>query len=180
MFSAGIIQKIKSLGVGLAGIAFMIGMILIPIILFAGAAAISSYLYPVVSVLSAIAVIVFCLIVLPLSLFKGLRPILGTTSVILSYVTGVSIWMFSFLIIWNFLGFWALFLMFWFHVVAPIAAIGLFFRGDWSNGIGILFFVGVTYGMRLYGLWLISLYATRESINASSVIDIEPSSKSEG
>lgn len=180
MSSTGIIQKIKSLGSSLVGIAFMVGMILIPVILLAGVAVVSSYLYPVVSVLAAIAVTVFCLIVLPLSLFNGLRPILGTTSVILSYITGVSIWMFSFLIIWNFLGFWALLLMFWFHVVAPIAAIGLFFKGDWSNGIGILFFVGVTYGMRLYGLWLISRYSTRESISASSVIDIEPSSKSEG
>jgi len=63
-----------------------------------------------------------------------------------------------------------------FHFVAPIAAIGLFFKGEWWGGFSIILGLIFTYGMRFYGIWLLTHIEKRmseEYIKSENVIDVE-------
>ena len=140
------------------GFLIFCGLMVIGAILIAGAAAVSAFLYPIFNVISAAAVISFFLIILPLSLINSLRSFLAQLTIVLSYVCGVTLWMYSFLVIFNLLGWWAWLLFVWFQAVAPIAAIGLLLKKQWAAGGSIILTLIIVYGMRFYSLWLAALY----------------------
>lgn len=176
MAALNIKEKIKGFGSGILGIIIFLGFCIIPFIFIFGALKVSEFLYPIISVLAGASIGLFLLIVLPLSLFKSLQNHLAGLSVILSYVVGASVFMFSFLMIFHYLGWVALFCMFMFNIVSPIAAIGLFFKGQWAAGLSIVFGLLFTYGMRFYGVWLATVVERRASdqfMNQSNVIDIK-------
>ena len=71
--------------------------------------------------------------------------------------------------------------MFMFQIVSPIAAIGLFFKGQWGAGFSIILGLIFTYGMRFYGIWLLTLVEKRisgEFIQSKDVIDVGGTSDS--
>ncbi len=114
----------------------------------------SELLFPIISILSGGSAIVFLLVVLPLSLFKGLHKYLANISIFLSEIIGLSILMFSFLVIFNYLGWIAVFFAFLFWAIIPIATIGLFIKGQWFSGFSIILGLVLIYIMRLYAFWL--------------------------
>lgn len=169
-------EKIKGFGTGILGIIIFIGFCIIPFIFIFGALKVSEFLYPIISVLAGASIGLFLLIILPLSLFQSLRNHLAGISILLSHVVGASVFMFSFLTIFYYLGWVAFFLMFMFQIVSPIAAIGLFFKGQWVAGFSIVLGLIFTYGMRFYGIWLATLAeqrASREFDRSHDVIDVE-------
>ena len=173
-------EKIKGFGSGILGIIIFLGMCIIPFILIFGALKVSAFLYPIISVLAGASIGLFLLIILPLSLFKSLHKHLAGLSFILSYIVGASVFMFSFLTIFYYLGWIAFFFMFMFHVVSPIAAIGLFFKGEWGAGFSIVMGLIFTYGMRFYGIWLATQVEKRMSggfIQSNDVIDVDVESE---
>lgn len=174
-------DKIKGLGSGILGILMFLGFLIIPFIFIFGILKVSEFLYPIISVLAGASIGLFLLIILPLSLFKSLHNHLAGLSLILSHVVGASVFMFSFLTIFYYLGWLAFFLMFMFHIVAPVAVIGLFFKGQWAAGFSIILGLIFTYGMRFYGIWLSSLVEKRMSggfIQSEGVINVEGTSDS--
>jgi len=173
-------DKIKGLGSGILGVLMFLGFFIIPFIFIFGILKVSEFLYPIISVLAGASIGLFLLIILPLSLFKSLHNHLAGISIVLSHIVGVSVFMFSFLIIFHYLGWIAFFLMFMFQIVSPIAAIGLFFKGQWAAGFSIIFGLIFTYGMRFYGIWLSTQVEKRMSggfIQSKGVIDIEGGSE---
>ncbi len=180
MAAFNIKEKIKGFGSGILGIIIFLGFCIIPFIFIFGALKVSEFLYPIISVLAGASIAIFLLIILPLSLFKGLQNHLAGISFILSHVVGASVFMFSFLTIFYYLGWVALFFMFMFQIVSPIAAIGLFFKGQWVAGVSIILGLIFTYGMRFYGIWLATLAEKRASdefIKSRDVIDVESEAK---
>ena len=145
-------------GSAFIGFLFFCGLVVIGAILMAGTAAVSAFLYPIFNVISAAAVMSFFLIILPLSLINSLRSFLAQLTIVLSYVCGVTLWMYSFLVIFNLLGWWAWLLFVWFQAVAPIAATGLLFKKQWAAGGSIILTWIIVYGMRFYSIWLAALY----------------------
>jgi len=173
-------DKIKGLGSGILGILMFLGFLIIPFIFIFGILKVSEFLYPIISVLAGASIGLFLLIILPLSLFKSLHNHLAGLSLILSHIVGASVFMFSFLTIFYYLGWIAFFLMFMFQIVAPIAAIGLFFKGQWAAGFSIILGLIFTYGMRFYGIWLSTQAENRISdgpTQPSDVIDVEGESE---
>lgn len=169
-------DKIKGFGSGILGILIFLGFCIIPFILIFGILKVSEFLYPIISVLAGASMGLFLLIILPLSLFKSLHKHLAGLSLILSYIVGASVFMFSFLTIFYYLGWIALFFMFMFQLVSPIAAIGLFFKGEWGAGFSIILGLIFTYGMRFYGIWLSEQVERRmsgEFMQSKDVIDVE-------
>lgn len=176
MAAFNIKEKIKGFGSGILGIIIFLGFCIIPFIFIFGALKVSEFLYPIISVLAGASIALFLLIILPLSLFQSLRNHLAGISFILSHVVGASVFMFSFLTIFYYLGWVAFFLMFMFQIVSPIAVIGLFFKGKWVAGFSIIIGLIFTYGMRFYGIWLATLAEKRSSnefIRSHDVIDVE-------
>jgi uncharacterized membrane protein YgaE (UPF0421/DUF939 family) len=82
--------------------------------MFWGVAAVSAFLYPSFSILASVSIIVFIVFILPLSLIESLRTRLAIASVMLSYICGAAVWMYSFLTLIGFLGGWQYFLCFYF------------------------------------------------------------------
>ena len=174
-------EKVKGFGSSILGILMFVGFSIIPFIFIFGILKVSEFLYPIISVLAGASIGLFLLVVLPLSLFKSLHGHLGGVSVFLSHIVGASIFMFSLLTIFYYLGWVALFFMFMFQLVAPIAAIGLFFKGEWGIGFSIFLGVFFTYGIRFYGIWLSTKAEARlsQSYYQEDVIDVDGSSDSE-
>ena len=131
-------DKIKGLGSGILGVLMFLGFLMIPFIFIFGILKVSEFLYPIISVLAGASIGLFLLIILPLSLFKSLHNHLAGLSIIFSHIVGASVFMFSFLTIFYYLGWIAFFFMFMFQIVSPIAAIGLFFKGQWGAGFSII------------------------------------------
>lgn len=173
-------EKAKGLGSGILGILMFLGFMIVPFIFIFGILKVSEFLYPVISVLVGASIGLFLLIILPLSLFKNLQGHLAGLSLILSYVVGASVFMFSFLMIFYYLGWIAIFFMFMFNFVAPIAMIGLFFKGQWVAGFSLLLGIIFTYGMRFYGIWLVSRAEERMAYQynrSEDVIDVDSDSE---
>ena len=169
-------DKIKGFGSGILGILMFPIFLIIPLIFIFGILKVSEFLYPIISVLAAASVLFFLLIILPLSLFKSLHKPLAGLTIILSFIVGASVFMFSFLTIFYYLGWIALFFMFLLHLVNPIAAIGLFLKGETALGFSIILGLIFTYGMRFYGFWLLTLVDNRmsnEAIQSENAIDVE-------
>ena len=157
-----------------------LGFLIIPFIFIFGILKVSEFLYPIISVLAGASIGLFLLIILPLSLFKSLHNHLAGLSLILSHIVGASVFMFSFLTIFYYLGWVAFFFMFMFQMVSPIAAIGLFFKGQWGAGFSIILGLIFTYGMRFYGIWLSTQAENRISggfTQPSDIIDVEGESE---
>jgi len=168
--------KAKELGSGIMGILMFLGFCILPFIFIFGVLKVSEILFPIISVLAGASVTIFLLIILPLSLFKNLHGHLAGLSINLSYVVGASVFMFSFLTIFHFLGWIALFLMFMFQLVSPIAAIGLFFKGEWGLGFYIVVGLAFIHGMRFYGFWLSAKAEERianQPVRSNNIIDAE-------
>ncbi|MFH1800603.1 MAG: hypothetical protein ABH891_07160 [Candidatus Omnitrophota bacterium] len=177
---ANITEMLKQSGSVLLGLAIMAGFMLLFGAMFAGFTAISAFLYPIVSWLAGLSILVFLFIVLPLSFFQPLRSSMAITSMVLSYSCGAAVWLFSFLTVVFYLKWFALFLLFYFPAVSPIACIGLLFARQWAAAGGIVLGLIITYGMRIYAAWLGSIYETveqkkyeiRATVNADSAGEV--------
>lgn len=160
--SSLVIGKLKSFGSSLLGFAIMGGFLLLGAVLLIGVTKISAFLYPIFSALTGLSISIFVLFILLLSLIHKIRPFLSQTTMVLSMICGATIWLFSFLTIVGYLGWLAIFLLFMFQVVAPVAIIGLFFKQQWYAGLSIIVGLIITYGMRFYSIWLAKLYDQKE------------------
>jgi hypothetical protein len=139
---------------GLLVLALCAAPIVLALLLFVGAAAIATVLFPLASALAILSVGAFLCIVLPLSLVPARRPALASASLQLSLIVRVAIWMYSFILIVNLLGGFALFTLLIFRAVAPIAIIALMLGGEGVAAMQILIGLAIAYGMRAYGRWL--------------------------
>ena len=144
----------KNIGWSILGLATIAGVFLLAGIIFLGIAKVTAFIYPIVEALAGLSVVIFFFVVLPLSLIKRFRSAMAATSVTLSMVVGASVWIFSFLSLVYFIGFWTLLLLMWFPSVAFIAAIVLLFNGMWQGAVSIILGIVLTFGMRIFGFWL--------------------------
>jgi hypothetical protein len=146
----------------LLGIAVFAGIMLFAGAMLAGVTVATAFLYPIISWLAGISVLLFLFIVLPLSIFQPLRHVMAVISLILSYICGASVWMFSFLAIILILKWFSLFALMFFQAVSPFACILLLINGQAGAAGGIVLGLVFTYGMRFFGMWLETVYQETE------------------
>lgn len=158
----GFMAILKQGGTVLLGIAVFAGIMLFAGAMFAGVTVATAFLYPIISWLAGIAVLLFLFVVLPLSIFQPLRHVMAITSLILSYICGASVWMFSFLAIIIILKWFSLFALMFFQAVSPFACILLLINGKAGASGGIVLGLVFTYGMRFFGMWLETVYQEKE------------------
>lgn len=158
---SNVMAMLKQGGTVLLGIAVSAGIMLFAGAMLAGMTVATAFLYPIISGLAGTSILLFLSVVLPLSIFQSLRHAMATTSMILSYICGASVWMFSFLTIIATLKWFSLFALMFFQAVAPVACILLLFRGQAGVAGGIVLGLVITYGMRFYGIWIEAVYQKR-------------------
>ena len=172
MIESGLQIRLQGLGIYILGLGIFALLLMLPFAFVFGVAAVSAFLYPLFSILAGVSIVAFILFILPLSLIENLRMRLAVISVILSYICGAAVWMYSFLTLVGFLGWWAVFLIFLFRYLAPLAIISLLIKGEWVYGFTLIIGLVFTYGMRFYGFWLEQLY-NRLRDNDPGLIDAE-------
>jgi hypothetical protein len=150
---------------------FIAGIVLLWAIFFWGVTKACELMLPLLIKVSAVLIMVFLFCILPLSFFNKLHPYLSTSSMLMSRILSATTWMFSFLFIFYNLGFWGIFFFVFFQFLAPIALIGAVLKGLWSIAGNLLLWIGFTYGMRFYSVWLIAKH--KQVKDRGTIIDVE-------
>ncbi len=127
---------------------------------------------------------VFVVGIVPLSLVREWRIGLARLSLVIASVYGLGVWVVSFMALWKWVGFFALPVLFWAAIAAPLAIVGYLVKSDWNPAIGIAVGIVITQLIRAYGVWLAarargSEPASREAARGgpvrgeTTVIDVE-------
>ncbi len=123
-------------------------------LLLKGGLLISSILYPVLNIISAVAVFVSVFIFLPLSKVKGKEGLSASGLLFTSYALGATLWTLSFLTaydIWVFLGLFIGLFLFGVGVI-PVAVIATLFALEWALFFKLIIIILFTHTIRNYAL----------------------------
>lgn len=153
-------EKIKALGGTLFSIIIggiiILGLFLIPALFIYGGVKISSIVTPWLFLLSEITLAVTILFLLPLSIFSKTRGFAGSGMVIASFVFGLNLWVWGFILTYVLWGWFALFVgLFMLGIgVVPIAMLATMFKGMWPTFWQLVILTTLTFGVRWFGLFL--------------------------
>lgn len=149
--------RLASVGTAALGIAIMLALILIPVLLLQGGLWLSALLFPWLVTLNALAVFVTVFVLLPNAVFSSTPKFAGSGMMIVSYVFGATLWVWSLLLtytLWG--GFWLFLGLFMAGVgVVPLAMIATFFKGMWAELGELVLLIVLTLGVRVWGFKLV-------------------------
>jgi len=91
-------------GTAALGIAIMLALILIPVLLLQGGLWLSALLFPWLVTLNALAVFVTVFVLLPNAVFSSTPKFAGSGMMIVSYVFGATLWVWSLLLTYTLWG----------------------------------------------------------------------------
>lgn len=153
-------EKLKNLGWGILGIAFLVIIALLIGLFVHGGAWLGAKVYPFLTVIFGITFGIALIILTPISVFKKARGFAGNGIVISSYVFGLTLWVWSFLLTYMLWGGIGIFIgLFLFGVgVVPIAMLATMFKGMWSIFGQLIFLTVLTFGSRFFGIFLTASY----------------------
>jgi hypothetical protein len=153
-------EKLKSIGATVGGLLIwvvvcVVGLVVIGF-LIGGAGWVSDRLLPWFAKASFIAFLVLIFVLLPLSAIRATRGLAAPVIMCLSYLFGATVWMEGLLTTLHIWGGAAvaigLFLM---GVgVVPIAMLATLFHGLWAQLVELIGLVVLTFGSRIFALWL--------------------------
>lgn len=153
----GIGSGLAGVGGCLVGIIFFVGAILITIIIIEGGAWLGEKIFPWLVRIAGLTIAITIFALLPLAIFKKTRGFSGTAIVWASYVIGLTLWFWGFLLTYMLWGVGALIIgLFFFGVgVVFIAVLATLFNGMWSVLGQLILLLVITFGLRFLGFYLI-------------------------
>src|SRR2546430_9357892 len=98
---------LASIGTGALGIAILLALALIPVLLLQGGVWLSALLFPWLAAINALTLLVTLFVLLPNAVFSSTPRFAGSGMMIVSYVFGATLWVWSLLLtytLWR--GFW--------------------------------------------------------------------------
>lgn len=150
------VAALKAIGGFAIWLVVMVGMVLLVTMFIRGGAWLSDKLYPWLVGSSALALGFSILALLPLAAFRETRGYSGVGFFVVSYILGVTLWVWSFLttyVLWG--GFALLVGLFMGGVgVLPIALLASAFKGMWSHFGQLILVTVATFATRGFGLYL--------------------------
>ncbi len=142
-------DTLKTVGMLIVGIAFMALLSGIGLAFTYGIVWVASWLYPLVQILASLGTTLLFLMLLPSAIFKGSRIFCGAGIVIVTYIWGLSLWLWIILVLYEVWGLLGVF-------VAAIFPFAILLSGQWGF-IGIILLSLVLIGaVRALGFWIIS------------------------
>lgn len=157
-------EKLKNLGRGIFGTAFFVIIVLLSGLLIGlfihGGAWLNAKIYPFLVVIFVITFGIALFILTPISIFKKARGFAGNGLVISSFIFGLTLWVWSFLlayIIWGGLGIFIGLSLFGVGVV-PIAMLATLSKGMWTILGQLIFLIILYFGSRFFGVFLTESY----------------------
>src|SRR2546422_8079749 len=128
---------LASIGTGALGIAILLALALIPVLLLQGGVWLSALLFPWLAAINALTLLVTLFVLLPNAVFSSTPRFAGSGMMIVSYVFGATLWVWSLLLtytLWG--GFWLFIGLFMAGVgVVPLPVIAPVFIEE-GGGLG--------------------------------------------
>ncbi len=142
-------ESLKAAGMLIGGIAFMALLAGIGLALMFGIVWIASWLYPIVQVLASLGTTLLFLMLLPSAIFKRSRNFCGAGIVIVTYIWGLSLWLWIILVLYEVWGLLGVF-------VAAIFPFAVLLSGQWGFIGSVLLSLVLIGAVRALGFWIIS------------------------
>ncbi len=124
--------------------------------LIGGGLLVSTILYPALSIISIFAVLACLFVFLPFSRIKEKKDVAVTGILTTSYILGVTLWTFSFIIaydIWGFLGLAIGLFLFGIGVI-PVAVMATLFALEWTIFLNLMLIILLIHTFRKYAISL--------------------------
>jgi hypothetical protein len=153
----GSIGALKNLGFILLGIAFFGGLLLLSVFFIEGAVWVTVKLTPVIEWANLVAFVIAVLLILP-SFIRSGRGFAAICYIIVSYVFGITLWMYSLIVayaLWGTAGIVIGLLLMGVGVV-PVAIVAALLHGEWFAIGNLAFGLVLTFGTRALALFLAS------------------------
>jgi hypothetical protein len=146
---------LKSIGSFIIGVAFLIGIIVLPLLFIYGGVWLSEIILPWLFIIMFFVFAVDILIILPLGIFNKTKSASAVGLVISSYVYGLTLWLWALLLTYAIWGMIAVIIgLFIFGIgVVPIAILASLINGEWSVLGQIILLMFFTYGSRMLGFY---------------------------
>lgn len=144
---------VRSFNGCLWGICALIAVIFLLVLVIQGGAWIAGKILPALPIFSGLVLAADIIIFLPLAIFRATRRLAGDGLFVSSYVFGVTLWIWAFLLAYTIWGALAVIIgLFLVGVgVVPIAMLATLLTGQWHN-LGILIsLLFLTFGIRWLG-----------------------------
>lgn len=143
-------EKIKGAGWVVLCLGFFVLIVLLIGLFIHGGAWLGAKVYPWLESISSVALVVTVLILLPLSFIHRTRGFASVSLLVVSYVFGLSVWVWGLLLTYHLWGAWAVFLgLFFLGVgVVPIAMLATLFKGMWPQLGELIFLTVLVFGLR--------------------------------
>src|SRR5437899_12500974 len=148
---------LASIGTGALGIAILLALALIPVLLLQGGVWLSALLFPWLAAITALPLLFTLFVLLPNAVFSSTPRFAGSGMMIVSYVFGATLWVWSLLLTYTpWRGFWLFIGLFMAGVgVVSLSSIATVFTAMWA-GLGELFvLIALTFGVRGWGYKLL-------------------------
>lgn len=152
-----LISNLRSI---LFGIAVFIAIIFVTLIFLMGGFWVLNKILPYLPIILWLVFIINIFIFLPLSIPNSTKAVAGIAFYFSSYVYGLNLWIWAFIITLTSWGIWGVIIGF---VIAgigfvPLAIIALVINGEWLVIGQLLLLIILTYGSRIVALYLIDKY----------------------
>lgn len=149
-------EAIKTVGAAILGVTVFVAMIFVAVLLIAGTATVAGKVLPFLISATNIGT-VFCIVfLLPLSLFRATRIVSVWGFFIASYLFGLGVWMYGFLVTYDLWGGRGVFIGLVLGVVGivPLGIIAAALKGLWFIAGDLVYGIALTYGARAFALYL--------------------------
>jgi hypothetical protein len=136
-----------------------------------GLAQVTEWLFPYIRPAAVLGLGAYLAGILPLSIVRGWRPHLVGPALFIAQMYGLGLWMVSFLLLWKWVGFFALPAVLIAPLAAPLAALGSLLKNHWEQAASLLLAMIMVRAMRSYAAWLAPVRAGRRPADQSDVIE---------
>ena len=149
---------LQTMGGFLLGITILIASVFVLVFLINGGIRVAVWILPIINTVGMIAIGFNVIILLPIAAFKKTRGYAGIGFYISSYIFGIDVWLYSFLIAYSTWG--AVGIIIGLALagvgVVPIAALAALINSGWSVLFEIVIGVVLVFGTRYLGVHLMS------------------------
>ena len=149
-------SAIKAAGAVILGLAGLAGFIFLVAVLINGTAFLAEKILPLLITATNIATLLCIVVLLPLALFRRTRIVSVWGFFIASYIFGLGVWMYGFLVTYDLWGGTGVFIGLVLGIVGvvPLGIIAAALHGMWYYAAELIYGLVLTYGARTFAIYL--------------------------
>ena len=157
-------ETLKGIGGCLLALVGFAAMLVLVVLFFLGAGWVSAHVLPWLMHACVISTTIL-LVLLPISAIKKARGFTAVAILIISFVFGISAWMYGLLVTLSTWGLVAVIigLLLGGVGVVPIGILAALFHGQWEQFFELLILIVLTFGCRFFSIWLDEKHQTYKS-----------------